>query len=766
MWSDIFRRIQANYESLEARFLDGRIAFRGIGGRRDPTADADAALSVLAHRLKKPVEIAFVHPDLTPAKAREVLLATAFAELMRGLDQRNTNEPAGILYITQQIVDARLSLSSVRVKNQNIGDVFNIASLTSAPTTNWRNLLISNPGRALQNSANAARVRAMVIDASHPRTLNHLPALLHNPDLRQIPFRIIVAPPHRSLLEEFGERLIWLWDPDLACEVFKLLTPTNALLPGWACRTYWVAPDSGMNQSLGAAEKKLTEILRISKGQFPSEVSEAWSILCAERSLCIPLEQAERAWRNSHNGGRLRDRLDVLQRVTPNAEGELKNFLAMYWKAVVDDLETAYQILKGESTSQKFLTLIDVLDEFMHRLDVPLRIVTSNREEAPILATNIADLDNGLRSAIDCGCLEIVHQHEEARRVAVGNNRTTILTGARSNRHRYLDLFPSQPVHIVAYSSEATRDRYSLESTYSRWAPWANGKRVAVGATLNLNVEGQNRTLGWKALPIRTRTASSANSISATETPTPELDVFWFADEGTNEEHQNVGYGYANAGVVRRTRITTIDGDAIEITNRRTVDVYRPETDMLLRVSPDKVMRGDYLVTLLDDPYESLFDRLCEVASLKRPTEITMRLENWKLAKSRIFQAHYGEKKAIYRALDNHISVDYPAMKEWFGSGRDEDAQCLGPREKADFEQLAALSGVYSVRDMEATFETIELERNNHRRLGRQLCGAIRALARQHSSDRALKTAAALDAEVEEVRDALELHEVASIEKL
>jgi hypothetical protein len=767
MWMETFKKIRADGQTLEGRFIDGKIAFRGSAGKFDATANADAALSVLAHRAGQPVEIAFVHPDATPAKARQVLLAIAFAELMRNSSGRVNSGPSGILYVTQQIVDARQNLAEVRVKNENIGDVFRIGSPNSSPILDWRNLIVANPGRVLQGFPNAGRMQAIVIDASHPRTLIHLPDILRHTEFRQIPLRIIIAPPHESLLDKADDRLIWLWDPKIITDVWRLLTSATHMATDCASRTYWTAPHIALDGHFAAAEKRLYEAMRISVGRVPEEVIEAWYVLSAERGLCVPLEQAERAWRNSRNGARLRDRLDLLRKAYPPAQGELKGFLAMHWAGILENLEQAYTILKTESVPSKFLTMIDTLDEFTHRPDLPLRIVTASEEEAPLLAANLADLDSCLRTAIDSGTLEIVHQREDARRVAVGNRRTTILAGARTSRHRYLDLFPSNPVHVIAYPYESARDRQWLGRSYDRWAPWANGYRQRIGTCLKLDVLSPAQTPHWIPPPVVIRGAVTLAASQVIETPTPELEIAWLGDEGTIREHNARVCDFVEGSNAGRTRIVNVDGIAIELSNRRTVDIYRPETDVLLRVPPDKVSRGDYLVTLLDDPYESLFDRLCELASLRRPTVQTLHLERWKLAKSRVFHAHHGNRKAIQRALGDRISVDYAALKEWFGAERDEDGECIGPREKADFEQLAALSGVYkNTSDTDATFRSIELERYNHRRLGRQLCGAVRALARRHSSDRALRTAATLDAEVEEVRDALELREVATVEPI
>jgi hypothetical protein len=84
MWSDTFKTIQAEANTLEGRFISGKIAFRGSAKRDpEPTTNIDAVLSIFAHKTKREIELALVNPHASPERARQVLLAIAFAELMR-----------------------------------------------------------------------------------------------------------------------------------------------------------------------------------------------------------------------------------------------------------------------------------------------------------------------------------------------------------------------------------------------------------------------------------------------------------------------------------------------------------------------------------------------------------------------------------------------------------------------------------------------------------------------------------------------------------
>jgi len=206
------------------------------------------------------------------------------------------------------------------------------------------------------------------------------------------------------------------------------------------------------------------------------------------------------------------------------------------------------------------------------------------------------------------------------------------------------------------------------------------------------------------------------------------------------------------------------DGGKIAFPVRSQVDVYRPETEMLVRISVGQVSVGEFLVMLLDDECDSLFQRMCEVGNRRRPPLNTLHLERWKVAKSRVYHRFSGVPGLVFHKLNGKISVTQQAVLAWFGTERDDEGECLAPREESDFKHLAELSGVYrDEQDMTTTFKSIHEERVNRRKLGRQLRSALKSLSRGHRFEQALLTAEALNSDVEEVMHALELREIAKV---
>jgi hypothetical protein len=771
MWIDAFKTLRAKLLTLEGRLLNGSIAFRGsaAGEGNAAAARGDAVLAVMASRIMPPVELVLVHPEATPAKARQAVLALAFEELQKYQAGLYESGPAGLLFITQQIVDARKHFAAVRVGSTPIAEVFRIISLTgAAPARHWKNLLVANPGRALLGGPHLRTLRAVVIDASHPRTLQHLPALLMQTDLAQVPLRIIVAPPHEALLARVPGRMVWLWDTPTTAQLYSLLTPAAIPKPSWGPRSYWLAAKPHLDEKFAEAERLLTEATRLASGAGgPPEVLEGWAILTALRGLCVPLEQAEHAARNSRLGLRLRDRLSLLRRSQPNASGELRHFLAMHWVGILTALEEAYTLLANEGVPPKFFSLIDTLDQFDGRPDVPLRIVAGGEDEALLLASRLADIDERLRRAVDDGTMEVVHQREEARRVAEGRVRATILTGARGSRFRYLDLFTTVEVNVVAYPSEAVRDRQRLERFYQRWQPMADGNHQRLVTQLKFGGAAGSSEPAWHPPAVKVHTSSAAlPTDGAAELPEASLDLTWASPEDVPAEERVamiIGGDPTHGGLVV---IEDVDGRKVTLRSKMSVDIYRQETEKLLRVPVASVLVGDYLVVLLDDECESLFERLCEVAQQRRPALATLHLERWNVAKSRLHR-QFGTRQAIYDRLKDRLSVSYSALKEWFGVERDDEGECIGPREEADFLLVALLSGIYrDEADAHTTFRSVHAERVNRRQLGRQMRSAIKNLAKGHAFELAMRTAEALNSEAEEVMHALELRMVAKVTRL
>lgn len=90
----------------------------------------------------------------------------------------------------------------------------------------------------------------------------------------------------------------------------------------------------------------------------------------------------------------------------------------------------------------------------LERRDYPVRVVVPAEREKVILSIQLQDVLAGWDEAQRDGCVEIVTAREEARRIASGDQKKTILLGYRTGVHRYLDLYPSYCTEVIAYPYE------------------------------------------------------------------------------------------------------------------------------------------------------------------------------------------------------------------------------------------------------------------------------------------------------------------------
>jgi hypothetical protein len=766
MWIDALKSVVAQ-APLEAKFLTGAISFRGTaaGIQHDVTGNVDAVLAIRASRQKPPVRLVIVHPDATAAKARQMLLGIAFAQILdRSNEGHHRGESGGIVFVTQQIVLTRELLAGIRVRNQSIGEVFKILPLVSTPPIlSWNTLLVANPGRVLQRRKDLAGIRALVIDASHPRTLSHLPALLTQNGGEQPPVQIVLAPPSDYLSQTSSREQIWLWDPPAVATASSLSERAIRDVITDAERHYWLAGDSGFDAIISKLEGFLIGAFRLARNALLSGLTEAWSITTTQRGLSVPLEQAERAWRESRLGNRLCDRIELLKRTPPQATGELKSYLAVYWPQIVESLNEAYATLANRGEPEKFFTIAQAAEELLND-HANLRIVTFTQEEAPILAAGLSNLDDRFRLALSDGRMEIIHQREEARRIAEGRYSETILSSARSARYRYLDIFPSNSVHIICYPHEFTQDRSRVLRQHLAWEPYrtdaahCNAGRLPITATSPLP-----RIPPWKVNVIL-HGALADRPKSQWEVPDSALDLEWMSSESMLQ-NSLAPDGVGERSTFGKTIIEDVNGEIMCFTERQLLNVYRPETGKLLRMLSGQAHIGDHIVLLLDDHLEGLFDRLIDSMDDRRPLEHTLRLERWRAAKERLYNRFNGDRREIFRELASSISVDYQALKAWFGRHRAENAECIGPLAQHDFVRVAELTGAYrDVADIVSTYQTVHLERVNRRRLGRALHACLRGLAGGCGFDQAMRTAQALDTEVEEVVSSVEMREIARID--
>ena len=207
-------------------------------------------------------------------------------------------------------------------------------------------------------------------------------------------------------------------------------------------RFVWVCDsDVEAAEALAKLYDQLVAALRASAGIPYPGLSLCWSIYDRLRQLTVPLAQLEQAASDTWAGS-LRERLEALNQI--NGHGNVG--WETTWPGLVDAVkETYHTLLKREETA-KFWAIASRLEKFVTSKNDRLRVVVTSRKEGELLRQLLSQLINGFDQAMAGGRLEIVTGAAEARLVAEGQLAPTILPGPRTNRLRYLDVFPSKRV--------------------------------------------------------------------------------------------------------------------------------------------------------------------------------------------------------------------------------------------------------------------------------------------------------------------------------
>lgn len=774
MWMDAFKSILKQPDSYAGRLLARKVPLQGPTGalRTDISTLASSALAVQPISDNRPRHLVIKQPDASPSEARLILLSVAFASLAAhsGRDRSAVDVTGDLLFVTQQIVQCRALLQSILVKQISITDCYRIASVAEGRSSEPKTTVyLANPGRVKEVNS-LPRFGAVVIDASHPRTRMHLSRLWACPPIAKCQLIIVLSPPVDDLLVDDG--LTWHWDPQSIAQLEQTVSGKVARpdVPG-AQRHYWIATDPEVEEQLRRAHTLLAGATRLIRIHPPQALLDAWDAYHRFRNLAIPLEQAERAWRQTPYKQTLGELIDKIRHSNLQLSGDARNYLELNWQPLQDALRSLYGLFAERLESAKFYAVAEAVTAHFEQEHRPLRIVAGNKEEAILLGESLADLVDPFEERLKLGEVEVVHPREEARRVADGHYADTVLAGSRASQQRYLDVYPPNSVHVVAYGYEAEADQAVLDAQYRRQHELASPKRrCKVLSMLGMRAQPDD---GSPRPPVPR--FQLHGSISQTQEKPIRVDpdpftIRWEPAEGTGVfSHGSSGQNLSGLPQKLLESLVMVSDSESELHyyfEEQRVDVYYPETEVINRVTAKQLRQGDYLILLLDDKFEALWERLLQALSERRPLKETALLERWRLAKRRLLRSYKGNRQQIFGALGPNLSVGYPAVLTWFRDEEDAGDETMAPLSQEDFFRLARLTKIYKDEaDMQETFDAINNERTNHRKLGRAMHAALVGLAKGDSYDAALRAAEALDTPVDDVLNAVDIREIISIER-
>jgi hypothetical protein len=817
MWVETFRTLSENDRSLAAVLLKDRIPL-ALNGSRLSASLLERASGLLAARL--PVRLApgekqrliFLVPNPSQSLGRFLAVSLLLADFVHrsgvGVQHQEKGEliRGDLILITQHIRECVTLLRGVAIKYgteslplSNFWPI-DVVSQYSSPPDDSPRVFVANPGWS-SSIGEGRSYGSVVIDASHPRTADHLDKLLAHPSIAAAPVQIIVIPPcEQDRLDHLqaSDRescLAWAWDP---AALDALESAVGTARPALHCaaseRHVWVCDDGPADEILSELHQLLVGAMRAGNGRVPPAVLEAWSVYHRLRQLAVPLVQLEEERSKAYRTVTLKDRIQSIEEHHPSASGIVGAYLESRWPKVVRVLQSAYEHFLKQKEPAKFYTLASAVEEYLSARGTsgpgPLRIVAANEHEGSMLAALLGQLVDGWSDALQEGAVTIATAREEPRLVAEGCSQATVLLGFRTSDTRYLDVYPGVDIHLIGYHYEAEVDeaiQRRVHSSIERLQE--NDSRTTLLRSLHLPVRpaGVAGRPGWAGpgpIPLpRTKRAHVRHrgNAPAVKTVTRKLvngeeiepldivklaGMSWWDDLVSGADHSGPGAAAGGSrAAVDLVEVVDTTGARVRYPATRLIDVFYPATETRERLPAGELLPGTLMIVLVDDPYEDLFHRLLEAIREQRDLRASMALELWKRAKQAALTRHGGVRRKLHQALlQQGISVDYEAAVGWYAGGEDE---VIAPQKQEDFAILAAASGIYTDQALiTATFRCIESERTTRRQCGKTLTRLLTQIAAGNQFDVALSSAKVLGTPVEHVATAVVLREVESVHRL
>jgi hypothetical protein len=716
----------------------------------------------------------FLVPDATQTTAHHITAGLLIANYAHehGYGRLPPDEvhpllKGNVLLVTPAVSECTAELEAVRFAGTTplteLWDIVSLARHTASSTSRPR-VFVANPGWAATRILNR-RFSAVILDATHPRTLSHLGELMKLG--RQVSALCIAVAPViptgiLSTIASPGMLDVWLWDPTTRANASRATDEQKVTPRLLAPHTLWVcAEDPQADALLADSHQLLVSAMRSSTGRPYPGLSLAWSIVNWLRRLTMPLARLEQVAAKTWSGG-LAHRVRLLGEVSGHGDAIWDSS----WPALRNSVESVYAAFLTRMETAKFWALAIRLDKLIRGSTERYRIVAPSVSEAGLLSSSLQDVVDGLSDAMAEGRVEIVTSYEEARRVAEGDTAYTLLVGARLSRYRYLNVYPTQPIEELVYPFEASVEETALFQQYRAAAGLQDSRRLQLLESIGL--ASLSREAGTKPSDPRIEVkradgkpvARVRESALSTELDLDEVALI----ESVTSAHEPVSVDRAPAGQLENSiEILFSSGGRERYGLDQSVDVYFPETDQIQRERIQNLVPGMRVICFVDGRYDSLFRRTTEAIEKRLSTRDRIALELWDSAKELLVRMYPNRRELYDRLCSAGLTSSYSTFCTWI---RDED-ETLAPQHFADFTVFAKETGAIRTEKLLAgTFRCIQQVRGRNRRIGRNLRSLLRALLSQTGYEDALNSIRQVDPDLADVYAAVDVLEVVQIRHL
>ncbi len=721
----------------------------------------------------------FVVPEATAATARHITAALLIGDHAHSHAAQDGRVPAAearpllkgdVLLVTQAVSESKATLDDLPIgRSQRLSDIWEVTPLSkySATKSDKPRVFVANPGW-LAKSAAGRSFGAVIIDASHPRTLEQLPELVKTAT-GCTKLRLVVCPPPGDAVLSAcgypGKACVWAWDPQAQCDAQVAVEAKDPVQRKAADRFLWVCDsDNEAGKVLAELHRRLMAAAKAAGGRSYPGLKQCWSIYNRLRQVMVPLAQLEQAAAASW-AGNVRIRIDELDAV--HGHGDVA--WDTTWPGLVDATKSAYETLLKRKETTKFWAVAQNIEAFLASPAPQLRVVVGSEPELQLLIPEFEALVDGLGPALASGRIEFVTAGREARLVAEGHLAATILLSPRTNGHKYLDVYSSQRVDEFLYPHEVDAERASQNRLYGAWTRALDDKhRIELLEPLGFRAPSSVAPHPAPRRPTVTIRGTNGHAVElVTDAPVDaELDI-----DSLTSSHGSSLFGdqapavYAGGGIAGvAIEVRFVRGGAHVYYPGQKVDVYFNESESIQRFPPTDLRAGWQVVSFVDGRYDGLFQRLAEVVTARMKPEERVALELWRKTKESIAERFESKKALFDHLVTKGLASSYGTFISWFREG---DEGTMAPQQYDEFVVLAREASVYDSKVfLDATFKAVQHERGRNRAAGRKLKNFLRAVISGDGYEEALASARKLDAALHDVLAAVEVLEVASIHQV
>jgi|GEM_PF-4435604 len=629
------------------------------------------ALGIIA--AKQQLSVVIEHPapytSLGISAALGVLLADFFGRRTGEYGPLFSND---LIYVTRQIGTGLSKFKSVRLAGESVNGIWSAESGRSI----CQRMEYGSP-RVIVSSPQPGHLRpysesgsALVIDASHPLTLERISDILLDPNIQDTRIRLVIVPlGFLSQTDLFNDWNSWVWRNTEYKQKQVILDVHHHVL---------LSEDKGIDSYLSKARQKLGILSKYSYQDPAPHLLRAWGVYNRLASLAVSLGRYEDYTHRHRLATPIRVRLDNL--VSANYAEAKQNVWLSEWPVLIESLNQAYESLKGRESGKYWALASFLSDEIEADVVSSVSIVCPTQLEANLLMRELSYVISNLHEYLHPQAISISSIKTFASQLH--RPQKIVFVGAPSARWRYLNMIDSEQYQIL-YPHEIPLGKYTINrmitdlqerSNSSQWySIFRDFELKAVLETdFSRSVTDQHIRFRFDVAQVTTIHPPLISTVDE------DIDLYtpkwaWDAEDITfvpplSSGNVNDEYRMVTSTTSDFVEITFHDERKITVPSNEVLDVFRRVTNELEECLAAQVEVGDVLVLVIDGNYTSIFERIIEALEIHPNYALLgVWINLWNIAKIEALESCEQSIRQLHKKLQlNGAEITEQAVRTWY----------------------------------------------------------------------------------------------------